>query len=50
MKRAKLTPKAELAPMSLGLIWPLEVRFGLYKPKRAEQVPFRPLQNLNWPK
>ena len=50
MKRAKLTPKAKLAPMSWGPIWPLEVRFGLFKLKRVGQVPFRPLQNLNWPK
>ena len=50
MKRAKLTPKAKLAPMSWGPVWTLEVRFGLFKLKRVGQVPFRPLQNLNWPK
>ena len=50
MKRAKLTPKAKLAPISWGPVWPVEVRFGLFKPERVGQVPFRPLQNLNWPK
>ena len=49
MKRAKLTPKAKLAPISRGPVWPIKVRFGLFEPKRAGQVPFRPLQNLNWP-
>ena len=49
MKRAKLTPKAKLAPISRGPVWPIKVRFGLFEPKRAWQVPFRPLQNLNWP-
>ena len=43
MKRAKLTP------ISRGPVWPIKVRFGLFEPKRAWQVPFRPLQNLNWP-
>ena len=49
MKRAKLTPKAKLAPISRGPVWPIKVRFGLFEPKRAGQVPFRPFQNLNWP-
>ena len=49
MKRAKLTPKAKLAPISRGPVWPIKVRFGLFEPKWAGQVPFRPLQNLNWP-
>ena len=49
MKRAKLTPKAKLAPISRGPIWPIKVRFGLFEPKRVGQVSFRPLQNLNWP-
>ena len=49
MERAKLTPKAKLAPISRGPVWPIKVRFGLFEPKRVGQVPFRPLQNLNWP-
>ena len=50
MKRAKLTPKAKLAPISWGPVWPVEARFGLFKLERVGQVPFRPLQNPNWPK
>ena len=43
MKRAKLTPKAKLAQISRGPVWPIKVRFGLFEPKRAGQVPFRPI-------
>ena len=43
MKSAKSTPKAKLAPMSRGPIWPMLGRFGEEEPKQFWMVPIRPI-------